>query len=278
MTNTKKIIKKLGIYFLLGIGLLLILFPLYLTIITAMKTPAESAKNFFSLPTSFYLENFKAVMSRANFSQYVMNSVVITGVSLLIITFFVPMVSYSIARNLKKKYYKFLFAYFTMGIFIPFQVIMIPVTKLMTKLHLMNKTGLIILYVTFALIQGVFLFVGYIKTLPYELEEAAYIDGCTTRQAYFKIIFPLLKPMTATVFIMNALWIWNDFLLPLLLLNKSPKYWTLQLFQYNFKSQYTFDYNLAFSSFLMSTLPIVIVFIFTQKHIIAGLTNGSVKS
>lgn len=275
----KNKISGIFIYSLLAVGMIIILFPLYLTIITALKTPSESARNFFALPSSIYLGNFKAVLSRANFGIYVVNSVVITGVSLFIISFLLPMVSYAIARNMEsKRYYKFLLGYFTLGMFIPFQVIMIPVTKLMSQLHLMNKTGLIILYITFSFIQGVFLYVGYIKTLPYELEEAAYIDGCTAWKAYWKIILPLLKPMSATVFIMNALWIWNDFLLPLLILNKSPKYWTLQLFQYNFKSQYTFDYNLAFSSFLMCMIPIIVVYIFMQKNIISGLTSGAVKS
>jgi len=277
--RTKNRLKKILTYGALAAGMAIIFFPLYITIITALKTPAESSKSFFALPSSLYLGNFKAVLSRANFGTYVMNSVIITGVSLLIISILLPMVSYAIARKMdKSKYYKFLLAYFTVGMFIPFQVIMIPVTRLMTQLNMLNQTGLIILYVTFSFIQGVFLFVGYIRTLPFDLEEAAYIDGCTAWSAYWKIILPLLKPMSATVFIMNALWIWNDFLLPLLILNKSPKFWTLQLFQYNFKSQYTFDYNMAFSSFLMCTVPIIVVYIVSQKNIISGLTSGAVKS
>ena len=127
------------------------------------------------------------------------------------------------------------------------------------------------------LYEVITLYVGYIKTIPRDLEEAAYIDGCSIWQAYYKVIFPLLRPVTATVFIMNALWIWNDFLLPLLILNKSPKYWTLQLFQYNFKSQYMFDYNLAFSSFMMSSLPVIIVYLIMQKNIVSGLTCGAIK-
>ncbi len=275
--SRKKILNKTSIYLLLVVGLVLILFPTYLTIITAMKTPTESAENFFSLPKSFYMGNFKEVMARSHFFKYAWNSLLITGVSLVLIIFISPMISYAIARNLDKKYYKFLFVYITMGIFIPFQVIMIPVTKLMTKINMLNQGGLIILYITYSLIQSVFLYVGYIKTIPRDLEEAAYIDGCSIWQAYYKVIFPLLRPVTATVFIMNALWIWNDFLLPLLILNKSPKYWTLQLFQYNFKSQYMFDYNLAFSSFMMSSLPVIIVYLIMQKNIVSGLTCGAIK-
>lgn len=274
----KKRLASIITYTILLLGIISILFPLYLTIITSFKTPEESARNFFALPSGFYLGNFKEVITRASFGTYVINSVVITGISLLIISLLLPMASYAIARNLNKKYYKFLLGYFTIGMFIPFQVIMIPVTQLMAQLNMLNKAGLILLYLTFSFIQGVFLYVGYIKLLPYDLEEAAYIDGCTIIRTYWAIILPLLKPISATIFIMNALWIWNDFLLPLLILNRSPKFWTLQLFQYNFKSQYSFDYNLAFSSYLMCMIPIIIVYIFMQKYIISGLTSGAVKS
>jgi len=264
-------------YFILVTGIVGILFPIYITIVTAMKTPEESTASFFALPKSFYLDNFQAIISKAGFSNYILNSIVITTFSILGIAILLPMVSYAISRNIKKKYYKFLFIYFTLGIFIPFQVIMIPVTKLMTRLSLLNQGGLILLYITFSAIQGVFLYVGYMRTIPYELEEAAYMDGCTILQSYVKIFLPLLKPMTATVLITNALWVWNDFLLPLLILNRSNKYWTIQLFQYNFKSQYSFDYNLAFASFFLSMIPIVVVYAIAQKSMISGLTSGAVK-
>lgn len=142
----------------------------------------------------------------------------------------------------------------------------------------MNQGGLILIYVAFALGQGVFLFTGYYSSIPVELEEAAEIDGCTTTQTFFRIVFPLAKPMTVTVIILNVLWIWNDFLLPLLILNKSAAMWTLPLYQYNFKSAYTFDYNLAFASFLFSIIPMIIMYILLQKNIIEGLTAGAVKT
>ena len=113
--------------------------------------------------------------------------------------------------------------------------------------------------------------------IPQEMEEAAYVDGASTFQTYTKIVFPLLKPMLATVLIKMALWTWNDFMLPLVTLNRSWKYWTLTLFQYNFKTTYSFDYNLAFASFLLSMLPVMVVYVFAQKYIIQGLTTGAVK-
>jgi len=273
----KRLIFRILQYVVLVLGLISIAIPLYVTVITALKTQSESTANFFALPKSLYLDNFKQILSNSGFFTYVMNSVIITVVAVVGISILLPMVSFAISRNMHKKYYRFLFIYFTIGIFIPFQVIMIPVSKLMTQLNLLNQSGLILLYITFSAIQGVFLYVGYMKTIPYELEEAAYIDGCTVVQSYIKIFLPMLKPMTATVLITNSLWIWNDFLLPLLILNRSDKYWTLQLFQYNFKSQYAFDYNLAFASFTLSMIPIVIVYFFSQKSMIAGLTSGAVK-
>lgn len=165
-----------------------------------------------------------------------------------------------------------------MGIFVPFQIIMVPLAKMMTKLNMLNLGGLIIVTVSFGLIQSTFLYVGFFSSIPKSLEEAAYVDGCSTWRCYFSIILPLAKPMTATVIVVNALWIWNDFLLPLIILNSNNDNWTVPLFQFNFKSQYTFDYNLAFASFALTMVPIVILYIFMQKWIIAGLVDGAVKS
>lgn len=266
-------------YILLSAGLVVIFLPLYLTVITAFKTSKESARNFFAFPSELYLGNFQEVLFNNNFFQFFSNSVLITLVSILLILLVVPLTAYAISRNMNKWYFKTLYILFIMGIIIPFQVIMLPVTRLMTELDLLNRFGLILLYVTYALTQGVFLYVGYIRTtIPKELEEAAEVDGCSKFRTYRSVIFPLLAPLTATVIIVNSFWIWNDFLLPLLILNKSETFWTLPLFQYNFKSQYSFNYNLAFASFVMTVIPIMLVYVFFQKQIIAGLTGGAVKS
>lgn len=270
-------LKFVIIYSTLLIGTVIILFPSFLTILTAFKTPSEMARSFFSLPESLNFDNFIEVIGKNNFFIYLRNSIVITGISLTGIMFIAPMASYAIARNFKKKYYRFLFYYITLGLFIPFQVIMLPIHKQMADLRLLNQSGLIILYLTYSLLQSVFLYVGYIRTVPKDMEEAAYIDGCNRFSAYFKIVFQLLKPMNATIIIMNGVWIWNDFLLPLIILNRSDKYWTIQLFQFNFQGQYFSNFNLAFASFLLSSLPLVVVYIFMQKYIISGLTHGAVK-
>lgn len=164
------------------------------------------------------------------------------------------------------------------GMFVPFQVIMLPMAKLMNNLKMTNLVGLTILYLTYAIPQTLFLYVGYIKTIvPTEMDEAASIDGAGRFTMYRKIIFPLMKPMHATVLIINALWVWNDFLLPLLVLNRDSSTWTLPLFQYNYQGMYFSDYGPSFASYVVGIVPILIVYLIFQKNIISGMTSGSVK-
>lgn len=274
----KKVAKGLSYIFLI-LASLVVIFPIYVTFVTAFKTTEESTRNFFSLPSSLYLDNFIQVMSNTHFWFYVRNSVFITVAAVGIIAIMVPMVSYAIARNMQEsKYYKFIYGFFVVSVFCPFTVLMFPVSQLCNKLGLLNQVGLVILYCAFALGQGVFLFTGFYKSIPLELEDAASIDGCSLLGRFVKIIFPMAKPMVVTIIILNTLWIWNDFQLPLIILNRSADMWTMPIYQYNFKTEYTFDYNLAFASFLFSIVPMIIMYAACQKHIIEGLTAGAVKS
>lgn len=258
-------------------GLFLILFPLYLVIINSFKTLEEAGKNFFALPKSLRLDNFKELFSNSQYWVYLKNSLYVSVVSMALVLILVPSVSYAITRNFQKKYYKIVYCFLLMGLFIPSQVVMLPVTKTMTKLNMLSHEGLILLYAAFSLTQGVFLFVNFMRGLPYEIEEAAQIDGCSVFQTYVRIVLPLVKPMIATITILDLLWFWNDFLLPLLMLNRSRDIWTLPLFQYNFKTEYSFNYTMAFTAYLMAMLPMLIIYCFGQKYIIKGLTAGSVK-
>lgn len=229
-SKSSRILKILS-YVLLITGMIVILYPFYLTIITALKTPQESSQSFFSFPQSFYLGNFVNVLQKANYFVFFRNSAVVTLVSVFLIMVLIPMCSYAIARNMEKRYYKTMYFYLLAGIFVPFQVIMVPLVKYLAKLKLCNIPGLIIMCVTLASSQGVFLLVNYIRSVPRDLEEAAYIDGCGTVKAYVKIVLPMIKPILATIFVLNALWVWNDFQMPLLILNQSQDMWTLPLFQ-----------------------------------------------
>lgn len=269
---------KILIYLFVALGSLIVLFSMYLTVATAFKTPAEISENFFALPKSFYLENFRYILSRSSFLTYVKNSVIVTVASIALIVVVTPMVSYAIARKMRvSKFYNGLYYYLLMAIFVPFQVIMVPLTLVLNKLNLMNLPGLILCYLSFALAQSVFLYVGHLRSIPGELEESALLDGCTVLQTFFRIVYPLIMPMTSTIIILNALWIWNDFMLPLLVLNKSSRMWTMPLFMFNFKNQYSFEANLAFAAFLLALLPILVLYVFMQKYIVSGLTAGAVK-
>lgn len=264
-------------YIVLIFGLILILFPLYITVVTAFKTPEQSAQNFFSLPRGLYTANFLKIFRTSKFFVYLKNSILITLISLLGEVIIVPLFSYAISRNRKKPYYRVIFLMTIVGLFVPFQVVMLPTVKMFVKLSLLNSLGVILLYWTYTLKKGVFLVVGFLETAPLELEESATIDGCSVMQSYRSIIFPLLTPIIATLLIVDGLWIWNDFLLPLLLLNTDPASWTLPLFQAQFKNEYSFDFNLAFASFLLSMSPIIIFYAFMQRHIISGVTRGAIK-
>ncbi|MGI6017492.1 MAG: carbohydrate ABC transporter permease [Marvinbryantia sp.] len=262
---------------LLFLGLVMILFPLYLVLSNSFKSLEEASADFFALPKSLNFQNYIELFTNSNYWIFLKNSLIITVVSITLILLLVPSVSYAIARNFDKRYYKTVYFYLLMGLFIPSQVILLPVTKMMSKLNLLNHQGLIILYAAFSLTQGVFLFVNYIRGLPYEIEESAQIDGCSVFQTYVRIVLPLIKPMISTILIMDVLWIWNDFMLPLLILNRSQSIWTLPLFQYNFKTEYSFDYTMAFTAYLLAMLPMLVIYCMGQKYIVKGLTAGSVK-
>lgn len=265
-------------YIFLLLGFVLIFIPLYLTVLSSFKETNQITGNFFGLPNPFTMDNYQRLVSDG-ISQYFMNSAVISIAAIILITVFVPMAAFSIARNIsKKKAFGLMYSFLILGIFVPFQVIMIPITSMMTKLGLSNITGLIILYLAYAVPQTLFLYVGYIKTsIPVELDEAAEIDGCSKLRMYFQIAFPLMKPMHATTLIINALWIWNDFLLPLLILNRDSSNWTLPLFQYNYQGQYFSDFGPSFASYVVGIIVILIVYLIFQKNIISGMTSGSVK-
>ncbi|WP_028611647.1 carbohydrate ABC transporter permease [Paenibacillus harenae] len=264
-------------YSILALGMIIIMIPMYLTITLAFKTTEESTKSFFSLPSSLYMGNIMTVIKKAGFWTYFQNSVVITIISLLLIMILVPMVSFAISRNFQKPYYKFIYYLMLAGIFVPFQVIMLPILQYTSDLNLMNHAGMIIMYVTLSLTEGIFLCVGFLKNIQFELDEASTIDGCNIWQTFTKIIFPLMTPITLTIVTLNSLWIWNDFVLPLILLNRSADVWTLPLFIYNFQSEYSFDYNLAFAGFFLTMLPIILLYGYMQRFLISGLTEGALK-
>lgn len=265
-------------YTLLGVGAILIFIPLLVTVSSSFKTTKDIVENFFSLPNPVTFENYNRLLADG-IGDYFLNSTLITVISIIAVMAFIPAAAYSIARNMSKnKAYAIMYSLLILGIFVPFQVIMIPITVMMNKLGIANIWGLILLYLTYAVPQTLFLYVGYIKmSVPDSLDEAAEIDGADKFTTYSKIVYPMLKPMHATILIINALWFWNDFMLPLLILNKDSNMWSLPLFQYNYTGQYFNDYGPSFASYIVGIITITIVYLIFQKNIIAGMSNGAVK-
>ena len=185
-------------------------------------------------------------------------------------------VAYAVARNMDKRFFRFLYYFFLAMMFVPFTVVMLPIAKEMGTLHLDNQLGLIILYTILGIGTNLFIAIGFIRSIPISLEEAARIDGASTWRIFWKIIFPLMGPINATIAILTALWAWNDFLLPLITLTDQSNQ-TIPLAQYVFQSQFTSNYPMAFASYLMAMAPVLIVYIFAQKWVVGGVMRGAVK-
>lgn len=276
MRTTKK--GKFFLYLILTLGALLILFPMYITITTTFKTPAESAVSFFTLPKSLYLGNYATVLQDEKLYYAYGNTILITVVSLIGEMLILPPMGFALSRGMKQnRFFKGLYFFFLLGIFLPWQVRMMPVVKLMGWLGLLSPLGITLLYVAHATCESMFLYVGYLATVSDSIEEAAYIDGASTFQIYTRVILPLMTPILSTVLIREGLAIWNDFQMPLITLNRSSKLWTLTIYLNNFQSELSVDYNLSFACLMLTCLPIVIFYIIMQKQIMGGLTSGAVK-
>lgn len=261
---------------LLMLAALFILGPLYLTVVIALKAP-DDMKNVLALPTRIAWENFSEAWRMTEYPKRLANTAFITLVNLIFTILTNSAAAYAITRNREKsRFFNLLYYYFISAMFIPFNVLMLPLVKQANQFHIDNVLGITFLYIVFGLPMNTFLYTGYIKSIPKALDEAATIDGATPWQTFWRIIFPMLKPMSATVAILSVMWTWNDFLMPLVLL-ADPAQQTLQLAQYVFNTQFSTQYNLAFASYLMALLPVLIFYIFCQKWIISGVIAGSVK-
>ena len=265
---------------LLILGLITVIFPLYVTIVIAFKQPSEmtnSISGILSLPKSWSLSNFAEAMRVTDFWHSLFNSILITVLTVVISIVVHSLIGYAIGRNKgHSKFYNFVYLYIVSGMFVPFAILMMPLVKQTAHLGLANWVGVIILYVVFYMPMNVLLYSGYLVNIPMALEEAAYVDGATTWQTYWKIIFPIMKPMHATVAVLTALGTWNDVMTPLVIMSGSGMT-TLPLAQMTFQTQFGTNFNLAFASYLLALLPILIFYLICQKQILNGVVNGAVK-
>ncbi|MCM3631216.1 carbohydrate ABC transporter permease [Paenibacillus glycanilyticus] len=252
------------------------LFPLYVAVLMALKSAKQTFDSFYALPSSLDLSNFTHAWDTSKYPTAFLNSVIITVLSVLLILIISALSGYAIARG-NKPLYSFFFLLFLSGMMVPFQVTMLPLYQLGKSLDMLNNYwGIVLIYGGFGVQSGVLFFTGFVRGISREIEEAARIDGCSTPGIFIRIVMPLLKPVTATVLVLNALYIWNDFLLPLLYL-QDKDYRTIPLQQYFFFGQYSSDLNLAFAYAVMGLIPIIVFFLFMQRFIIKGIAAGAIK-
>ncbi len=265
---------------LLILGLSTIAFPLYMTIVIAFKQPSEMSNTIsgiLSLPKHWSFDNFREAMEVTDFWHSLGYSLLITLVTVVLSILVHSMIGYVLGRNKNhNKFYGFVYLFIVSGMFVPFAILMMPLAKETAELGLANWFGVILLYVVFYMPMNIMLYSGYLVNIPIALEEAARVDGASTWRTYWKVIFPLMKPMHATVAVITALAVWNDVMTPLVIMAGSGVN-TLPLAQMNFQSQFGTNYNLAFASYLLSLIPILVFYVICQKQIINGVVNGAVK-
>ncbi|MEY8469175.1 carbohydrate ABC transporter permease [Faecalibaculum rodentium] len=266
--------------FILCLGTLTVFFPLYMAIIIAFKQPSEmtnSVEGALSLPKTWSFSNFAEAMRVTDFWHSLGNSLFITVGTIVLAILVYSLAGYALGRGMNgRKGFKTVYFYIVSGMFVPFAILMMPLVKETAQMHLGNQFGVILLYLVFYMPMNVMLYAGYMKNIPIVLEEAAQVDGLTTWQTFWKIIFPMMKPMHATVAVMTALGTWNDVMTPLVIMSGTGQN-TLPIAQLNFQTQFGTNYNLAFASYVLSLIPILVFYIVCQKQILNGVANGAVK-
>lgn len=261
----------------LGIMALVYVFPFLVSILLAFKDKKETAQNVLALPQRLHWENFANAIEKANILHSMKNSVIVTAVSVILVLIVASMAGYAIGRQYHKKGYRLYEMILTAAMMIPFQTLMIPLYKMFRGMGLLNTLpGVILLIAGTNMPFAVMMFIGFVRTIPIELDEAAMLEGCGKFKTFYKIIVPILKPITVTVAVLDALWAWNEFNVSLLVLQKNEVK-TIPMQQYVFFGEHSADYNMAFAAAVISMIPIVLFFIIMQKHIVEGMTAGAVK-
>lgn len=277
MDNT--LIKKTNRVFMFVICLLIFIlyvFPFVMILLNSFKSRIDVIQNPLAWPEIFNMDNYIEAFQTMNYQNGLINSLVITVASVFVIVLFSSMLAYYLVRN-DTKFNKVVFMLLVSSMIIPFQSIMIPFVSIFGKLDLLNsRSMLVFFYLGFGVSMATFMYHGFIKSIPLELEEAAVIDGATQFQVFYKIVFPMLKPITATIVILDVLWVWNDFLLPSLVLVRN-EFRTLPLSTFYFFGQYTSNYNVAMAALVLVLLPVIIFFVVMQKQIISGVVDGAIK-
>ena len=270
----------LVIYVVLGILSLLFIYPIVVIFYNSFKSQFQIIDSPFKLPNieSFVgLENYIKGVTQSNFFRSFANSLFITVASVALIILCTSMLAWYITR-IKSKVTKIIYYVLIFSMIVPFQMVMYSLTYVAYGLNLNNLLGIVVIYLGFGAGLSVFTYSGFIKGIPIELEESAMIDGCNPLQTFFYIIFPVLKPTTITISILNAMWIWNDYLLPYLVLGTGEEKTVPVAIQQALRGLYgDVDWGAFMGMLVLTIIPIIIFYFFTQKYLIKGAIQGAVK-
>ncbi|WP_396234401.1 carbohydrate ABC transporter permease [Caldifermentibacillus hisashii] len=273
-----KVIKEI----LLLIVAIFYLSPIYIMLVNSFKNRQELYENVLALPKDFSFQYYIAAIEKMNFLNAFGNSLFITVVSVIFIVILSSMTAWMLART-NNRISKIIFMTFIATMLIPFQTIMMPLMQEMnwimktTGIPMLNtRGGLIFMNIGFNTSMAVFLYHGFVKSIPLSLEEAAMIDGASKFGIFWRIIFPMLKPITVTVMILNVISIWNDYLLPSLVLTQKELR-TIPLSTFYFFGEFTIQWNQAMAGLVLTIIPVVFFYVFAQKYIIKGIAEGAVK-
>lgn len=270
---------KFVVYAILAFFTIVFLGPILFIFINSFKSKFAISSDPFSLPigeTWVGFENFMVGLTKQGFLEATLWSFIITILSVIVIVFFSAMTAYYITR-VKTWWTNLLYYLFVVSMIIPFQMVMFPTVKIADMLHLNNPIGIVVLYLGFGSGLSVFMFAGFVKSIPLDVEEAAMIDGCGPLQNYFRVVWPMLKPTAVTVAILNAMWVWNDYLLPYLTLDLN-KYKTISVAIQYLKGGYgSVDMGAMMGCLVLAIIPIILFYILCQKYIVKGVMAGAVK-
>ncbi|PAF33153.1 sugar permease [Paenibacillus sp. 7516] len=274
--QTRKKTTDVMLFVVILIFAILFFFPIFFNLMSAFKSNGEIMRNALSLPTSLYLENFKYLLTETEFPRAILNSLILTVVSIVMQILIIPMAGYAIERR-NARWTNFVFLYFLAGMMIPFQAYMIPLFKELKMLGLYGSlAGPILVYIAGAIGFGCLLYTSFVKGIPKEIEEAAEIDGCSRYSIFWRIVFPLLGPVTASMIILNGLGIWNDFLMPMLVLpSGEPKTMVVEIYRYI--GEFSSRWDMIFAGTALSVVPVLIVFVALQRYFVKGISAGATK-
>lgn len=255
---------------------LIFIYPVLFALMSAFKSNGDILKSPIAPPTSFYVQNFKDLFAQSDFAAAILHSVVLTVVSEVLIVCIVPMAAYGIERR-KGKMTGFIYSFFLAGMMIPFHLYMFPLFKQMKTFHLFGTmAGPVVCYIAGSIAFGTLLYSSFLKGIPLEIEEAAQIDGCSPFQTFWQVTFPLLGPCTGSMVILNGLGIWNDYLMPYLVI-PSSRAKTITVEIASFVGQYTARWDIVFAGTIISIVPALIIFCAFQKYFVKGITAGAAK-